>query len=443
MPRFMRHGLLPCIAAMAALCACGHTPGASTPAAGAYAWPVAYCPSTEPAQHPSTHKEMFLGGVGEVFLGTLIQAGVNSISAALTEAAAADRNGTAVSGRQARYLYSAAAQGTGATEQTVAQAAGCLIVLVPGKDASPAFCDNSDVASAPALQAACMEPKPNKSGGRTILDCAADDSTADCVRDDGSSGDRPPADASLPKFYAEIALQPANDLSAVRPSLVNLYYPTAFDPRRAGATRDLAITVQISSPDDKAVANVLVAVPGLVPEDRQHEAKPHDLSRATGLWTVLPKYNGVALTAKSGHRRVGAVNVNTEIRETGQLNRFLQAFAAAFEADKKKYVEAASATLLPSARENAAAADLKGKVAVAQARAALAKAQSDLEAACSKSVDDKGYVSAAQKALELDRQRQLISAAWQALRAAEVEHDLPVERAEPPKTCSSPVGTGG
>jgi hypothetical protein len=146
---------------------------------------------------------------------------------------------------------------------------------------------------------------------------------------------------------------------------------------------------------------------------------------------VLPKYRGIALADASEHRRVGAVNVSAEVRETGRLNEFLQAFATAFAADRKKAAAALSEALLPGARQDTVEAELKGRAAVLEARAALEKTRSDYETVCSKAVGGKGYVSDAQKQAELRRQKALIEAAWQQLRAAQLAAGVPAETVAP------------
>lgn len=415
----VRGSLVGALAALIAAGGCNHSIRPAQAADAVGVWPVTACPSAGRAGPAPVDTQLFLGGVGELFLGTLLQAGADHFSAALAAAAAEDKNGTAVEARSARYLYTAARPVAKPSAPVSAVPAGCLVVVVAAGEASPAFCDNPGIGDdTPALQKAC-------GAQRAILDFA------DCDRDDERCGRRGSSAAPLPKFYAEIELRPATDLSAVRPVLVNLHYATAFNPRRSGDRRDIAVSVQLSSPDGKAVANVMVAKAGLVPADRQDGAASYDLTDATGLWTVLPKYRGIALADGSEHRRVGAVNVAAEVRETGRLNEFLQAFAAAFAADRKKTAAAISGALLPGARQDAAAAELNGKAAVLQARAALEKANSDYETVCSKAVGGKGYVSDTQKQAELRRQKNLIEAAWQKLRAAQLAAGAPAETVAP------------
>ena len=387
------------------LVACNHTPRMPDTANTVQVWPVEYCPSIGPETKAAPNQTMFLGGIGELFLGTLIQAGVNSFSSALAVAAKKDLEGTVIKGQSARYLYIGASSGTGNSTTYQAQAARCLIVVVPTERDSLAFCDEAlKLQDGHALKAACVKH-------RTMLDFAhCDISTENCARD-GRKADpknHTQAHKRLPKLYAEIDLRLATDKSAIKPALVNLYYPTAFDSKRSADERDLAFTIQLSSPDGKSIANMLIAKTDLLPADKQK-----------------PEADGVGL-------RVGAVNVTAEVRETGKVNAFLQAFAAAFEADKKKYADAIAAGVLPSAQQNAAVAKIKGEASVLEAQAALDKAKADYQVACVKAIGgDKGYANAEQKRLEVARNKNLINAAWQKLRAAQVENEVAVDPVAP------------
>jgi hypothetical protein len=262
-------------------------------------------------------------------------------------------------------------------------------------------------------------------------------STEKCARDGRKpeKNDQTKIAVELPILYAEIELRLATDESAVKPELVNLYYKTAFDPKRSSDERDLAFTVQLSSPDGKSITNVLVAKSGLLPADKQQSSDEYELSDAVGLWTVLPKYSGVALSVDGVGLRVGAVNITAEVRETGKVNAFLQAFAAAYEADKKKYADAIAAGVLPTAQQSAAAGKMKGEAAVLEAQAALDKAKSDYQSACAKQVGGaKGYANDEQMQLEVSRSKNLINAAWQKLRAAQLENGVAVDSTAPSVT---------
>jgi hypothetical protein len=76
-----------------------------------------------------------------------------------------------------------------------------------------------------------------------------------------------------------------------------------------------------------------------------------------------------------------------EIRETGDINAFLQAFAKAFGDGKQAYTDALKSQLLPSLREKAEVTEAKGEAAIAEKKVAAEKAWVDLLTACNKPAD--------------------------------------------------------
>jgi hypothetical protein len=279
------------------------THAANTAPLRARAWTLPACPSDAEVSSRALAPPI------ELAAGLLL----DRLAAALAAAAARDRDGIAWSGTDARYLYFGSAKGT----EIAAAPAGCIVVaLVEPASTQPAgWCavHDADPVGSPAFEAPCTPV------GRRLLAAAGRDA--------------PPAqqaaDITLPQLYVEIRLRESRDGNAIRPEVAQLYYPRALQARRT-RERDLAITLQLRLPEQTKGSNLFVLLRGLEPGKPRYEAA--DLAQSDMLWTVLPAYTGRKPAPADIGEGLGAVNVVTEIRETGDTNAFLQALAAAFAA---------------------------------------------------------------------------------------------------------------
>lgn len=399
--------------------ACNHSVSPDSPNArfGLRIWTAERCPSI--ALPPQPEIAALFTPLAAVFLGTLIQTGVNSISNALTEAAKADKEGTSIKGAKAGYLY------VGRNTETAkmqAAAARCLILALSDVYEPVEYCNASEPLPDP-LYKACKN-------GRDVLAHLNCDYVSGADPDNGPKCTPPTlASSDFPQIYAEISLVRATDDTGVKPSLVNLYYEAPLDPGRSAPERDLAISVQISALDGKTVANALLTKKNLIPtSDVKHT---YDLTDSDGLWTIIPAYTGRTLVEKDTGLKIGAVNLSAEIRETGKINKFLQAFAKAFEKDTAKYQEAIADAVLPSKRQAAEVKALKGQAAVDKAKAAAQKAIVDFFNACKKS----DYASPEAKAADLERLKAMMSSTYVSLRATEIENGASASISPAPSDC--------
>ncbi|MGD9596994.1 MAG: hypothetical protein AB7G76_10210 [Steroidobacteraceae bacterium] len=272
----------------------------------AHAWTLPQCPSSPAA--PAFVPTLLAGAAADLVL--------DRIAAALAAAATADRDGAAWSGADARYLWFGQAAGGAPAGAPAAALAGCVIVALTGSDgADPsAWCPAHDAAGerAPAFEQACS------TAGRRLLESASR----------ATPGTARAAGHALPRLYAEIRLRPSRDGAAITPEVLALHYPQALQPRRA-ATRDLAFTLQLRLPDAAKGVNLFVLLRDVTPGQGRYDPAT-DLARHESLWSAAPEYPGRKLVPADLGEAVGPANIVLEIRETGDTNAFLQAFAAAF-----------------------------------------------------------------------------------------------------------------
>jgi len=313
---------LACAACTAGCSTLAALPGANSDRAplAVHAWTLPACPS-QAAEAPA-------GVLTGAVLATGVDLLLERIAGALAAAAAADRDGLAWSGSDARYLYFGHAAPGAGDGAPVAMHAGCVIVaLTDAAGAGPEeWCAAHEAvpAESSAFAAACG------SAGRALLAAAG----ADAGRAGGNGAHAAP---TLPRLYAEIRLQPSRDGAALRPAIVNLHYPRALQAR-ATATRDLAFTLQLRLPEQARGANLFVMLRGLEPGKAHYDAA--DLASEDSLWTVATAYQGRKLVPADIGAGLGAVNILTEIRETGDANAFLQALATSFAATRSDYEKA-------------------------------------------------------------------------------------------------------
>ncbi|MBV6416400.1 MAG: hypothetical protein CMLOHMNK_00961 [Steroidobacteraceae bacterium] len=273
----------------------------------AHAWPLPQCPSS-PLRAPAAGPALLAGAVADLAL--------DRIATALNAAAAADREGVAWAGTDARYLWFGQATGGASIEAPVAALAGCIIVALTDRgDADPSrWCAAYDAAPAAgrAFARACTND------GRRLLELASRD----------VPGGASPTGIGLPHLYAEVRLRPSRDGAAITPEVVALHYPQALQARQ-DATRDLAFTLQLRLPEETKGANLLVLLRDITPGQMSDESAPDFIQDAT-LWTAAPAFPGGRPVPADIGAGIGPVNIGLEIRETGDTNAFLQALTAAF-----------------------------------------------------------------------------------------------------------------
>lgn len=216
-----------------------------------------------------------LAALGGVAIGIATDMAIGAIGSALDAAAAADKDGVSASGTDARYLY----LGIADRGNVVAAPAGCFVVAVTGP-------------------VALTSDEPLEQGGA---------------------------------LRAEIRLDVARDGTGVHPKLVKLEYPRALDGREH-ALRSLAISVEARLPAQARGLDAFIWLPDVAPRAAAYSADELGTQRA--LWTVMPAYAGPKPGADDAGESLGAVNLATEVRETGDPNVFLQAFASAFRRAK-------------------------------------------------------------------------------------------------------------
>jgi len=273
----------------------------------AHAWTLPACPSA-PVQPPSGFLAPVLGVAADLLL--------DRIANALTAAAAADRDGVAWSGVDARYLYFGRPAGVAAGDNPVPALAGCLVIALTDRaSASPAgWCAAHAAApgESPAFDVPCAPE------GHRLL--------ATATRDLPQAA--PAAGHALPRLYAEIRLRASRDGMAIVPEVQNLFYPAPLQAR-AAATRDLAFTLQLRLPEQAKGANLFLLLRDLAPGKLRYEPTT-DLAQADSLWTAVPAYTGRKPAPADAGEGLMPVNVVTEIRETGDTDAILQALAAGF-----------------------------------------------------------------------------------------------------------------
>ncbi len=151
--------------------------------------------------------------------------------------------------------------------------------------------------------------------------------------------------ASVPSFYAEVALRPSTDRTGVLPILRTLYYPGAITGRKFENSdpRDLVISASAATPKgDGALSTFALHLKKISPDPRirkdlHHDPLPWSALAAVPDKIVLPK-------TPSG---LFAVNAKVEVREIGDANPLLQAAAAIFATAKPDIAKDVK-TLTPS-----------------------------------------------------------------------------------------------
>ena len=246
--------------------------------------------------------------------GALLALGVNKlvdfVGRAFKKAAEKDKNGVAVSDKNAAFLYQYA------PEDDVAVPLNCMVIAISENDISKWFFDG------------------NALGGNapTITDLY------NFVKRDFASQKE-----GNPLFYAEIMLHNSADGAGIYPQLRTLYYPKKIPGGiKAKKKRDLIIKVGAESINGKTAINTFVVhVKGIKPSPQVYKRGAngildHGLELGSlEVWTnkadMPQKYSKPQKTAL-----IFPINVSTEIRELSNPNVFLQWFAKYYEDNKDK-----------------------------------------------------------------------------------------------------------
>lgn len=326
-----------------------------------------------------------LAVVGEILLGKTIDYAVNAFSQAVNAAAQRDRDGISFDSSRADFLF------IGERREGVWSPAinRCVVVAYgkPGSANQIDWCNSSYATKESDDGAATIDDEREKN---YALPCNSRSNRLRYSRLGGELG------IEAPIFYAEIELLPAESLDAFRGSLNYLYYPE-FLTKRSVSTRDLFITATLRKPagdpsQGTTVASLAFALKGLKPGASWNHVK--QMSQDVLGWSPLPvvpeasklnliaaakyredeeKYPGCAAlpltkplpaaigtaTSASGNDhctiQFEPISVSMTVRETGDVNKFLQYMATWFATPEaqKSLSDPLKDTLLPSRREAA------------------------------------------------------------------------------------------
>lgn len=392
-------------------------------------WPAETCPSIAAADRATDAEKAtdgFLSPIISFLISTLVDTGFNLVSDAVTKAAEADSKGTTIESSAPRYLYFTlkAEEVNGELPPGVKKGdlltpiSTCLVVaVIDFKDAAPPdkWC-SLDHSEYPAISKGCGTR--SNIYERLNTTCIADSACNPHIQDKRfkATGDQ------LPKFYAEIQLTESIDNLALKPEVVNLYYPVAFDGK-SDKPRDLAISINATAPDGKtAILSTALKLNGMTPGKNTNST---ELGRQEWLWATAKKYSRTSASEKTlleklfaykqlgpvlGHR-LGPANMTGTIHEVADPNKFLQAFAKAFNANTGTLSKSLKDDLTAVATGTDKVSDLESEADFDEKVAAVQKALQDWRAACAKPVGpgDKEFKTDAEKKAEESRLKNVYS----------------------------------
>ena len=282
-----------------------------------------------PSQVENVRSGRGLGGIFGIFAGGAIDMLVDWLGNALDEAARKDENGQATAGVSPAFLFEASGK-----KDLPYFVPNCITVALSNSEPKN-WCHEKSPFNRKSV---CREVNQTDNGGGNSKKISRLESLLKFPEGvPRRKGFDPPT------FYAEIELNPSPDQRAFMPRLRALYYPNGIhDSKKFAGTkkRSLALRVSARSPNGKsAIGTISVVLKDITPKDDFLERKtgdgngsPHqflDHSEPT-LWT------GVTVSTKNLDDSPEAgtlyypVNLTGEVREIGDPNKFLQAFAGAF-----------------------------------------------------------------------------------------------------------------
>ncbi len=302
------------------------------------------CPSTTP-EDPRAPTPL-AGDFLDTFLGGAVSFVVDKVAGAVDAAAKIDREGRATAGQSPGYLYE--------------------IVEAKGKDK-----DDNDITVTRAVPAMCIVVAISDSSPEEW--CKIDPFKGDfiCTSQNDSHNIKKqlvfPHNAnfrngnSLPKFYAEIELFTSNDFTSYIPKLRAMYYPDCIHEGRKFCSRssrkktfkkrDLSIKVSAQTVDGKsALGTIHLQMRGIIPNtmiitrDGKYKSPEENhpiLDRVSSIvWVNVVDVPKKLPTLKTDETKFLPVNLQGEVREVGDPNKFLQAFASILTKNKKSLAEA-------------------------------------------------------------------------------------------------------
>jgi hypothetical protein len=349
---------------------CGTWPKAAsvTDSRAVYAWTAGACPSGQivaPAFAP------ILGALAAPALTDLVSGLVGIPISAIQAAAAADKAGYSASGQNAGYFFPKVTLDPKGATPPKFTTPGCYVVAytkyVPNAADSSAksWCNNTDFNT--ALPNACtMDGKARLTSLTAALNIP--------------KGYGP----AVPDFYAEIEIGPSTYVSNAAwvgvPRVIAMYYPHSLLAAGSKEPRTITLTLAVTSgagaggTDPTKTASVGVVLVNVTPGAPTTQ---DSLASQQSSWVSIPRT--LSLTSNDPPPTNGApyypVNIAASIKEVGNPNAFLQAFATAVNSSSSDYTKAIVNTISPTA---VAAAQQQAASNSATAMAASAQATTDL-----------------------------------------------------------------
>jgi hypothetical protein len=334
-----------------------------------YAWTTPACPSGElvaPAVLPA-----ILAALATPALTDMVSGLVGIPISAIQAAAAADKSGYGAGGQNPRYFFPSVRVDPAGKEPPKFTTPGCYVVAYtryvanPADSTAQAWCANA--AFSTALPNACTEEgkaRLNKLGPALNV----------------PTGYGP----GVPDFYAEIEINPSTYVSNAAwvgvPRVIAMYYPHSLLEAESKKPRTITITLAVTSgagaggSDPVKTASAGVVLVNVVPGD---SITQDSLAAQQSSWVSVPRT--LSLTTNDPPPKNGApyypVNIATNIKEVGDPNKFLQAFATAVNSSASDYTKAIVNNVSPAA---ISAAQLQAANNSASAMAASAQAITDL-----------------------------------------------------------------
>jgi hypothetical protein len=359
-----------------ALGACDSLPKAAsvTDPRAVHAWTAPACPS-EAAQAKPAFIAPLLGALATPVLTDLVSGIVGIPVSALQAAASADKNGFAATGQSPRYFFPKATTTKDEAAKTATYSftvPGCYIiaytkyVAASGDPSAAVWCNDAGFSA--ALPNACSTLGKQRLGA-LLPGVGFPDKFAPAV----------------PDFYAEIKLSPSNYTTATQqvsvPRVIALYYPHSLLERDSTKPRTLTLTIAMTSGVSAGTTDITKsASAGVVLLDVVPAAKlpPESLVAQQSSWIALPS----SLKIASGDPVPDGgpyypVNISATVKEIGDPNAFLQAFATAVASSAPDYtkaiVNAISPTAIAAAQQQAVTNSAAYLTASAQAATDLGK----------------------------------------------------------------------
>lgn len=338
------------------------------------AWLAKRCPSTEAeliekaGSKRSIEYQKLTKFLDDLLLGT-VDFVFDKATSAIKEAAKKDIEGLSTKGSVPAYLFSIKN-----VKSASYNTPGCVIVAISDSDPEK-WCDAEPlkstkmctVSGSPLLQA-LKSPK----------------------------GIKYPAKTGSPRFFAEIELNVSNDKIAAIPLLKSIYYPRTIHNSkkfRNAEKIDLSIKIDVTALDGSAAMSTIhVPLFKFIPDKNMIIRSFDDFTPALDTtpissWVTLAKAPEKLPQASAG-TPFQPVNLNIELREVGDPNKFLQFIASYISDNGEELKRKVQETLVPSKKERALATAkteaLDSNIAVDEARAKVYETEAAVFEECKK-----------------------------------------------------------